>query len=117
MAHNETRRLPQRVLTANRAILASIQMLPDFTATNPSHSPAALAELYAAMERAQLEEIRARNAAAAARDAAVAAEWALHNALLSAKMQVVAQYGHSADAVEAVGLKKKTEHKRPARRK
>jgi hypothetical protein len=49
----------------------------------------------------------------AARDAANAAEWALHNLILGAKDQVIAQYGEDSDQVQAIGLKKKSEHKRP----
>jgi hypothetical protein len=116
MALNETRRLTQSVLFKNRMTLISIQTLSDYAPTNPMHSPTALAELYQAVEKAQQEEIRTQNAAAAAREAAVAAEWALHNALLGAKAQIVAQYGHDADAVQAIGLKKKSNRKRPTRR-
>ena len=52
----------------------------------------------------------------AARDRAVKAEWTLHNLVLGSKNQVKAQYGDDSDEVNAVGLKKKSEYKRPVRK-
>lgn len=52
----------------------------------------------------------------AARDATVAAAWERHNAILGAKTQVIARYGPNANAVQALGLKKKSERRRPTRR-
>jgi hypothetical protein len=68
----------------------------------------------AARDQAQQAEIRARQVLAAARDAAAAAEWALHNAVLGARTQVLAQYCDDSDAVQAMGLKKRSDRKRPA---
>ncbi len=48
-------------------------------------------------------------------DAAVAAEWRFHEAMQGAKEQVIAQYGKSSDQVQSLGLKKKSEYKRPVR--
>jgi hypothetical protein len=69
------------------------------------------------MKAALLAESNARNALATARDAATAAEWDYHNTLLGAKNQVIAQYGDGSDQLQSLGLKKKSEHKSPARRK
>ena len=55
-------------------------------------------------------------ALAAARDAAVAAEWAFHNAVLGSKTQVDAQYGENSDQRQSLGRKKKSERARPTRR-
>jgi hypothetical protein len=46
----------------------------------------------------------------------VAAEWRCHEAIMGVKAQVIAQYGRSSDQLQALGLKKQTERKRPARR-
>jgi hypothetical protein len=59
---------------------------------------------------------RAQRTLDAARDATQAAEWALHHAILGVKRQVVAQYGPDSDAVQAIGLKKASDRKRPVRR-
>ncbi len=42
-----------------------------------------------------------------------AAEWRFHEVMLGAKDQVIAQYGVNSDQVQALGLKKKSERKRP----
>lgn len=52
----------------------------------------------------------------AARDAAVEAEWAFHNAVLGSKTQVDAQYGENSDQRQSLGRKKKSERARPTRR-
>jgi hypothetical protein len=52
----------------------------------------------------------------AAMDAARAAEWAFHNAMLGVKDQVIAQFGKDSNEVQALGLKKKSERKAPGPR-
>ncbi|MEH2022981.1 MAG: hypothetical protein V7K62_05150 [Nostoc sp.] len=53
----------------------------------------------------------------AAADAARLAEWEFHNAVLAMKEVVRGQYGADSDQAQAVGLKKKSEYKRPSRKK
>ncbi len=67
------------------------------------------------MTQARQGEIRAAQALERARNAAVAAEWGLHNTLLMAKNEVRVQYGDDSDAIQAVGLKKRSERRRPIR--
>ena len=67
------------------------------------------------MRAAQEAELHAQNALAAARDAAIAAQWDYHNLVLGVKSQVLAQYGPDSDQVAALGLKKKVERKAPTR--
>jgi hypothetical protein len=69
-----------------------------------------------AVTRAEETTLRARRALAPARDAEIAAGREFHDAILGAKAAVIAQYGHESAAVQAIGLKKKSEHKRPVRR-
>ena len=37
--------------------------------------------------------------------------------ILGVKATVIGQYGHNSDAVQAIGLKKKTDYRRPGRRR
>ena len=67
------------------------------------------------MEQAQQAKLRAAQAQAIARELAIAAEWAMHDCLLGAR-QVIAQYGADAHEVELLGLKRKSERRRPVRR-
>ena len=116
MAKYENRRLSTHVLAADRQTLIGVLSLPGYLPANSEYSSARLAELARAAEEAQQAELKAANTLTLARNAAVAAEWALHNALLGAKAGVVAQYGHDADAVQLVGLRKKVDRRSPARR-
>jgi hypothetical protein len=93
--------------------MTALQGLPDYAPMNPAYSTAAVTALGAALEQARQHEIHAQNTLVAARDAIRAAEWALHNAMLGVKAQVIAQYGDDSDAIQALGLKKKSKRGRP----
>ena len=54
--------------------------------------------------------------AAALRDETLAAELDLHSDVLGAKTAVKAQYGVNSNELQAVGLKKASERKRPVRK-
>lgn len=68
------------------------------------------------MEDAQKAVFVAEQALAAARDAAMTAEWAAYNVVRGVKAQVVAQYGDDSPAMQAIGLKKKSDYKPISRR-
>ncbi|HJZ49244.1 MAG TPA: hypothetical protein VKE41_18830 [Roseiflexaceae bacterium] len=116
MGTNRSRRLSSDEIQANRHALIGVQSLADYTPHNSAYGAAQLAELGRAMEEAQQAEVRAVQALATARDAAMAAEWALHDGILGAKADVIAQYGPDSNAVQLLGLKRKSERKRPVRR-
>lgn len=65
----------------------------------------------------QATEAQAIAAEKAARDNAVAAEWAFHDFMLGAKDQVKAQFGASSNELQGLGLKKKSEYKKPSKPK
>lgn len=50
-------------------------------------------------------------------DAARLAEWDFHNAVLAMKEVVRGQFGSDSDQAQVVGLKKKSERKRPSKQK
>ena len=114
MAINQSRRLRPDDLDSDREAVVAVQSIPNYQPINLAYSAQALVDLGAARDQAQQAEIRAQHALAAARDAAVAAEWALHNAVLGARTQVLAQFGDDSDAMQAMGLKKRSDRKRPA---
>jgi hypothetical protein len=66
------------------------------------------------MTTAQGTEVVKKGDWEAARDSANSAEWTFHNLVLGAKDQVIAQYVEDSDQVQAIGLKKKSEYKRPS---
>ncbi len=117
MAKNETKRLRPIVLQADQDALTTAQHLGDYKPSNPAYAPDKLGAALSAMQSAQRAELNAANTLASARDAAVATEWAFHNAILGLKTQVVAQYGNDSDQAQSLGLKKKSERKSPVRKK
>ena len=103
-------------LWVKRAALVALKTLADYTPSNRAISIEAVSALEARLRQAEEAELIAAKALAAARDARAAAGWDLHNAILSVKASVIAQYGHNSNAVQAIGLKKKIDYRRPARR-
>jgi hypothetical protein len=110
-------RIPPQTLDADRAALRAIADMSDYAPSNGAIATAALQHLETTLALAELQEERSRRAADAARDAAIEAGRRFHELMLIAKAQVVGQYGPDSAAVEAVGLKRKSEHRRPSRRR
>jgi len=115
MAKDQTKRLAPNIIQEDKAAVAAIAtMAPAYAPSNALYSQANLASALAAMTGSQSVEVQKVADAAAARDAATGKEWAFHNAVLEAKKQVMAQYGSDSDQVQAIGLKRKSEYKKPA---
>jgi len=109
-------RVSPSTIAADREAVLALQDLLDYTPRNPAHSTPALQQLEAELTLAEQAESRARRAYDQARDHADEAARRLHNAVLGAKAEVIVQYGSDSPAVEHVGLKRKSERKRPSRR-
>ncbi len=117
MASNPRTRLPQITLDADLAALPGLKLLTDYAPSNPEISIAAMNALAEQLRNAEDAEILATNALAAARDAREAAGWKLHDAMLNVKAAVIGQYGPNSNAVQSLGLKKKSDYRRPTRRR
>lgn len=116
MALDETRHPGHDRIRADLETLRAILNLPNYQPMHQSCNAQTLSALAARLENAEHAEQRAETAYADAREETITAAWALHNTILEAKVQVVAQYGVNSTAVEAIGLKKKSARRRPARR-
>ncbi|MBS1968549.1 MAG: hypothetical protein JST60_22685 [Chloroflexi bacterium SZAS-1] len=116
MALNETYHPGQRRLQASLDALRAILSLPDYQPINPACNAAALAALETRLANAERAEQLAQMQYANAHDEAVTSAWELHNTVLMAKAQVIAQYGDDSNEVASLGLKKKSARRRPARR-
>jgi multidrug efflux pump subunit AcrA (membrane-fusion protein) len=110
------RRLRAEDIESDSSSLHALADIADYQPLNASYSASAVEALGMAMQQAQQAEARAQRTLAATRDAAQAAEWTFHNAILGVKRQIMAQYGPDSDAVHAIGLKKISDRKRPTRR-
>jgi hypothetical protein len=104
------------VLEADQAALLAIRDLPNYKAVNPDYSVEALMAQETAWMRAKEARLRAAKALAAARSAEIAAGRKFHGSVRVAKSVVVAQYGDDSPEVQAVGLTKRSDRKRPVRR-
>ena len=116
MAKEETRRLQPEIISEDQDCLAALKGLSDYKPSDTTFSKPAVQAASNDLDDAHEKETQAEANWKAARDRAVKAEWTLHKFNLGSKTQVKAQYGEDSDEVNAVGLKKKSEYKRPVRK-
>jgi hypothetical protein len=116
MAFDQTRRIRPLIIEEDCDAFTALKQLPGYTSTIVDYSTEQIQEDYEAMEKARAAEIAAQNALESARIDVIQAEWRFHNAILGAKKQVVAHFGEDSKAVAAMGLKRKSERRRPMRR-
>lgn len=117
MAQNELKRLPPVVLQADQNAYTALLNFKEYQPANMSASQENVARALEEMRAARQNEMKLANALAAARDAARQAEWCFHNIMLDVKAQAIAQYGVDSDEVQALGLKKKSERRKPGPRR
>jgi hypothetical protein len=111
MAKDETKRIKPQVLAADEESLAALKTITTYTPNNAAYTASALDSAKNAMDAAQTKEAQAVAAAAAARDEAVAAEWAFHNLTLGMRDQVIAQFSRESNEAQMVGRKKPSEYR------
>ena len=117
MAKDQNRRLNPKDVQDDKDVLAAIATLsPAYAPANTAYSLANLTTAQTAMTTAQNLEVQKKGEYDAARDGANSNEWAFHNAVLEAKKQVAAQYGSNSDQLQSIGLKKKSEYKKPTKK-
>jgi hypothetical protein len=117
MAKDQTRRLNPKDVQDDKDVVAAIATLsPAYAPANAAYSLANLNTAQTTMTTAQNTEVQKKGDYDAARDAANAKEWLFHNAVLEAKKQVAAQYGSDSDQLQSIGLKKKSEYKKPTKK-
>lgn len=116
MADKETRRIKPAQLRANESAFAALLSISGYTPANPAYTLAKGSNLVESMQTTRIAEAQAEAALKAARDNATAAEWAMHNFMLGAKDQVAAQFGKNSNEYQSLGLKKKTEYKKPTKK-
>lgn len=117
MATRAPYRIQMDVIVADRAILQAVASLSDYAPMNPTYSVDVVRQLEMTLVSAQQAEDALLRQATAIREQTTAAAWAFHEAINGVKVQVEAQYGSDSPALHAVGLKRRSEHKRATRRK
>ena len=116
MAKNQNVRVTPAQQQADLDAYMALQGIENYTPANAAYNLEAVGSKLEAMKGAQNDEFAVQNALATARDASTAAEWEFHNFMLAVKEQVIAQFGKNSDQLQALGLKKKSEYKAPARK-
>ena len=99
-----------------RAILVALETQGDYAPTNPAYTIPALRATESNLTRLEEAEIRAIRALAAIREEIAEEARRFYGLMLGTKTQVLAQYGDDSPVVHVVGLKRRSERKRPARR-
>ncbi|MEH2444309.1 MAG: hypothetical protein V7K18_00550 [Nostoc sp.] len=114
---DKTRRLPSQSISQDINSLHGLQTVGTYDTTRADASVANLLQAYQDMLMQQQAETEKLTLYRAATDGARLAEWEFHNAILAMKEVIRGQYGSDSDEAQAVGLKKKSERKRPSRKK
>jgi len=116
VAKDEGRRLKPSLVQEDKDALAAIVTMTGYQPSNAAYALQKLQAAAAAMTAAQDDETQKAAAAKAARDDAAAKEWEFHKLVLGAKDQVIAQFGRDSNEAQSVGLKKKSERKKPTKK-
>ena len=112
-----TRRLRPLVISKDINSFHGLQTISSYNTSRIDATEESLQTAYKnmlALQQAENEKLAIYRAAA---DAARLAEWEFHNNVLAMKEVVRGQYGSNSDQAQAVGLKKKSDRKRPSRKK
>ncbi|MEH2183388.1 hypothetical protein [Nostoc sp.] len=116
-AQDKTRCLPSQSISQDINSFHGLQTISTYNTTRTDASVANLQQSYQTMLAQQQSETEKLTLYRAATDAARLAEWEFHNAVLAMKEVIRGQYGSDSDQAQAVGLKNKSERKRPNRQK
>lgn len=109
-------RPPAALIAEDRSVLNALREMPNYNPPDANCSIASLEALdrdYAAAEQEEQKALRAYNAA---RARLISAGWALHEGIVRSKTQVIALFGDDSQAVQDIGLTKRSQRKRPSRR-
>ena len=117
MAKNKENRLNPKKLSDDVTAYEAWLAIGGYQANNPDYAANLVKTNYQALQTLQATETQAKVAFDATRDDAVKAEWDFHNLMLGVKDQVASQFGRDSNEYQALGMKKKSERKPPARKK
>ena len=114
---SQLKHLSPQVSTTDRTTILAIQGLGDYAPHLPLYSVESLQQAEGSLTQASQAVARVLAALDEARAAENKAAHNLHDLVLGAKDQVIAQYGPDSPVVQSIGLTRKSDYKRPSRRK
>ena len=111
------RRLTPAVINQDIDSYNGSKAIDGYSTKRLNATPEALQQAYQTMLAQQQAETEKLAMYRAASDAARLAEWEFHNAILAMKEVVKGQFGSDSNEAQSIGLKKKSDRKRPTRQK
>lgn len=111
------RRLSPQLINQDIDSFNGIGTIPTYKTTRPEATAEALQVAFQRMMTQQQIETEKQALYKAAADAARQAEWEFHNAVIAMKEVVRGQFGSDSNETRSIGLKKKSDRKRPTRAK
>lgn len=111
------RRLSPQVIDQDVDSLNGLKTIPSYKTSRSEATSETLQQAYQTMLTQQQNETEKLALYRAASDAARLAEWEFHQAILAMKEVVRGQFGSDSNEAQAIGLKKKSDRKRPTRQK
>lgn len=114
---NQSRRLSPQIISQDTDAFNGLGTIVSYKTTRSEATPEGLQTVYQTMLTKQQIEIEQQARFKSAADEARRAEWEFHNAVLAMKEVVRGQFGADSNEAQAVGLKKKSDRKRPIRQK
>ncbi len=110
--NTEAKRLEPAKLQKAKDGITALGQISGYNPQRKEYGADKVAALSTALTTTGAAEIAAKNAWDKARDAAVKAEWDVHNFMQGASEQVQGQYGSDSDEYASIGYKKKSEYKK-----
>lgn len=114
---NQSRRLSPQIISQDTDAFNGLGTVVSYKTTRGEATPEGLQAIYQTMLTKQQIEIEQQARFKAAADEARRAEWEFHNAVLAMKEVVRGQFGSDSNEAQSVGMKKKSDRKRPIRQK
>lgn len=116
MAHDEETRLSKKIIEADKTTYDNLLAITGFVPVKKEFEIANGTKLSDTMTANRTKENQLVSALKTSKDNSKTSEWAFHNWILGAKGQIAAQFGDDSNEYQSLGLKKKSERKRPTRK-
>ena len=117
MAKDETKKLSRLLLQKDRDAFAALSLITGYAPADKNFSIANGKTAAEEMDANHDTEAQTVATLKNVKDDTKASEWAFHNFMLGVKNQVAAQFGDDSNEYQSLGLKKKSEKKKPTFKK
>lgn len=116
MASSRNKPCSTSTIARDRRTIQALKNMPDYAPRRPEHSVEALIARDLRVQGVAEEVATIELALGRARARLAVETWGMHDDVLGARDEVMVQYGPDSQAVEDIGLKRKSDRKRPVKR-